>query len=82
MKLFIDVDVKVRVFFIDILRLKDRQEILLSALIGELARTPADKRTVIDLIASQIAPLLLGGRETLGAEIKGRGLSIKVGLKA
>jgi hypothetical protein len=82
MKLFIDVDVKVRVFFIDILRLKDRQEILLSTLIGELARTPADKRAVIDLIASQVVPLLLGGRETVAAELKARGLSIKVGLKA
>jgi hypothetical protein len=82
MKLFIDVGVKVRVFFIDILRLKDRQEILLSTLIGELARTPADKRAVIDLIASQVVPLLLGGRETVAAELKARGLSIKVGLKA
>lgn len=81
MKLFIDVDVKVRVFFIDILRLKDQQVILLSSLIGELARTPGDRRAVIDLIASQVVPLLLGGRETVAAELKARGLSIKVGLK-
>lgn len=81
MKLFLDVDIKVRAFFIDILRLKDRREVLLTDLIGELARTPGDRRAVIDLIASQVLPLLLGGRETVAAELKARGLSIKVGLK-